>query len=604
MKTLLSGNEAVARGAYECGVRIAAAYPGTPSTEILENISRYKEIYAEWAPNEKVAMEVAIGGSMAGARAIVCMKHVGLNVAADPFMTFAYTGGYGGLVVACADDPGMHSSQNEQDSRYFARMALVPMLEPSSSQEAKDFVGLGMELAEKFDTPVLLRLSTRISHAGGVVELGERRDYIPTGFKKDPQKFVMLPANARLRHPRVLERLELVTEWAETYPGNFVEWVDTNIGIISSGVAYQYAKEVMPRASFLKLGLPYPLPAELVKSFAGKVKRLFVVEELEPFLEEQIRALGIEVEGKKYFPRQGELTPDLVEEGFLRALKSNQSYACPAEVLEDEEELPALPRPPILCPGCPHRGIFYLMHRMDIIVTGDIGCYTLAALPPLGSMDSCICMGASIGNALGLSKALEHSDKKKPVVAVIGDSTFLHSGITGLLDVVYNKGNVTVVILDNRTTAMTGGQDHPGTGKTAMGEHTQRVDLINLCRALGVERIRPVNCYALEEIKKILEEELAAQEPSVIITQGPCTLLDKSCWQTPVEVDIELCNGCKACFQLGCPSIGSITVEEIDLKEDGRRKKVLKAVIDATTCTGCYLCVQVCKYEAIKIKES
>ncbi|MBW1774451.1 MAG: indolepyruvate ferredoxin oxidoreductase subunit alpha, partial [Deltaproteobacteria bacterium] len=493
MKELLSGNEAVARGAYENGVRVAAAYPGTPSTEILQNLARYDGVYAEWAPNEKVAFEVGIGSSLMGIRTLVAMKHVGLNVAADPFMTFAYTGVKGGFLLACADDPGMHSSQNEQDNRYFARFALIPLVEPSDSQEAKDMVAVGLKLSEKYDTPAMLRLTTRISHAKGIVRLGKVKEIVPEGFSRDVKKYVMIPAYARMRHPLVLERLEKLNGYAETTPLNKIEWGERSVGIISGGVAYQYAQEVMPKASFLKLGLTFPLPEKKIRDFASQVGRLFVVEELEPFLEEQIVGMGLRVEGKTFFPRMGELSPEIVADGFRRAgvpkLKGTSEKGAPAGT--------ALPRPPIMCPGCPHRSLFFALNKMKGINLSDIGCYTLGVLPPLQSIDTTICMGASISAAHGVAKAIEKGgvEDERPVFAVLGDSTFLHSGVTGLMDVAYNKGNVNVIILDNRTTAMTGGQDHPGTGRTLQGEETVRVDFVKLVQSLGIRRVRTVDPY-------------------------------------------------------------------------------------------------------------
>lgn len=587
-RVILSGNAAIARGAYESGVKVAAAYPGTPSTEILESLSRYNGLHVEWSPNEKVALEVAMGAAFGGARALVAMKHVGVNVAADPLFTLAYTGLRGGLVLVTADDPEMHSSQNEQDNRHYAKFAKVPMLEPSDSQEAKDFTILAFELSEKFDTPVMLRTTTRVSHSQSIVELGDRKESPgKLSIVKDPKKFVMLPANARLRHPLVEKRMEELNRWAETFDGNRIEWGDKKIGIITSGISYQYAKEVMPQASFLKLGMVYPLPAEMIKAFAQEVEKLFVVEELDPFIEEYVRTLGLEATGKSAFPVCGELTPSLVAQG----LKDEP-------LLSREQITQNLPlRPPIMCPGCPHRGIFSILSKLKLFVTGDIGCYTLGFLPPLNAIDTCVCMGASIGHAMGLDKALGEEAQGK-VVAVIGDSTFLHSGITPLLDVVYNKGRVTLIILDNGTTAMTGRQDHPGTGYTLKGEETLRVDLAKLAKALGVKYVRIVNPYQLKATERIIKKELQRPAPSVIISRAPCVLSrrEKMVSGRPFFVDPALCQGCRACLQLGCPAIA--WEEKEDNQEGGKKKG--RAVIDKFLCNGCTLCRQVCKFAAIK----
>jgi indolepyruvate ferredoxin oxidoreductase alpha subunit len=589
MKMLLSGNEAVARGAWEAGVTIATAYPGTPSTEILEVIGTVcrDDIYSEWSPNEKVAFEVAIGGSLAGARALVCMKHVGLNVAADPFMTFAYTGVKGGFVVVSADDPSMHSSQNEQDNRYYAKFGIIPMLEPSDSQESKDLLIEAYKISEMFDTPVLFRMVTRISHSKGVVELGERDQHIPLGFEKNIKKYVMVPGHARMRRKIVIERLEQLRQFAETTPLNRIEEGRKDIGIITSGISYEYAKEVMPDASFLKLGLSYPLPRKMISDFAKSVDRLFVVEELEPFLEEQIKAMGIECEGKKYFTNYGELSPTEVQKGFVKAgvLKQESKVGIPAEQL--------FPRPPVLCPGCPHRGVFTALKKLKVPVTGDIGCYTLAALSPLEVMDSCICMGASIGNAIGMAKV---GKEKNGVVAAIGDSTFLHSGITGLLDAVYNKANVVVIILDNRITAMTGGQNHPGTGKTLMGEETFMVDFVELSKVLGVKDIHTVDAYDLDQTRKALKAALEYDGPSVVITDRPCVLMPHKVKEPPYVVLADECNGCKLCFKIGCPAIAA--------SKEKTEKGHPKAVIDQELCTGCKICAQVCPMDCIVLAGS
>jgi indolepyruvate ferredoxin oxidoreductase alpha subunit len=583
MGVLMSGNEAVARGAYEAGVRVATAYPGTPSTEILQNISMwYKNIYAEWSPNEKVAFEVVTGSSMAGARSLVAMKHVGLNVAADPFMTFAYTGVKGGLIVVSADDPSMHSSQNEQDNRFYAKFAMIPMLEPSDSQESKDLVRLGLEISEEYDTPVMLRMVTRVSHSKGVVATADPIHAEVSGFKRDISKYVMVPGHARIRRRVVLERLGKLRELSETVPVNVVERGSSDIGIITSGISYQYAKEVLPDASYLKLGMPYPLPEKKIRQFAASVRRLLIVEELEPFLEEQIRAMDIECDGKKYFTSYGELSSMVVADGLANA------GVLQKRVTASHEEEPLFPRPPVLCPGCPHRGIFTVLRKLKVPVTGDIGCYTLAALDPLTSMDSCICMGASIGSAIGMAKA---NGTKKSVVAAIGDSTFLHSGITGLLDATYNRANITVVILDNRTTAMTGGQHHPGTGTTLMGEETFQVDLVRLCEALGVTDIQTVDPYNLEESKAAFQRSFQHDGPSVVITNRPCVLMPRRVKEAPYKVISESCNGCKLCFRVGCPAIAA--------SKEITKKGHPKAIIDEDLCTGCTICAQVCPEDAI-----
>lgn len=587
-KCLLSGNEAIARGAYEAGVSIAAGYPGTPSTEILECLAKYEEVYAEWAPNEKVALEVAIGGSLAGARSLVAMKHVGLNVAADPLMTFAHIGVKGGLLIVSADDPGMHSSQNEQDNRFYARFAQIPLLEPSDSQEARDFTILAFWLSEEFDTPVLLRTTTRISHGKGIVALGERKARYIEGFRKDPAKFVTLPAHARKRHPMVLERIQRLSRLADEIDINVIEWGDSRIGVITSGVAYQHAREVMPEASFLKLGLSYPLPEARIREFAGAVESLYVVEELEPLLEEELKARGLKVIGKEAFPRVGEFNPSIVAEGFAR-VGALPFPKWKAPIIEGE----VLSRPPVLCSGCPYLGVFYLLGKLQVIITGDIGCYTLGALAPLSAMDTCICMGASIGNAMGIEKAQPPSSKKK-VVAAIGDSTFLHSGIPGLLDAVYNKGTFTVVILDNRTTAMTGWQDHPATGFTIKGEKTKEVDLEVICRALGVDRVRVVNPYDMEGLREVLKEEIFAPALSVIIARAPCVFLQKE-RAKPFMVNLDLCDGCRLCLMLGCPSLSLMPVDNT-----GKARPKAKVEINPLTCTGCALCVELCKPMAIR----
>jgi indolepyruvate ferredoxin oxidoreductase alpha subunit len=588
-RVLLSGNEAIARGAYESGVKVATAYPGTPSTEILESLSTYAGLHAEWAPNEKVALETGMGAAFGGARALVVMKHVGVNVAADPLFTLSYTGLRGGLVLVTADDPELHSSQNEQDNRNYAKFAKVPMLEPSDSQEAKDFTEMAFDLSEKFDTPVMLRTTTRVSHSKSIVLVREPAE--PMGkpqLVKDPMKFVMLPANARKRHPIVEKRMEELSRFAETFPGNRVEWGESKVGIITSGISYEYAKEVMPEASYLKLGMVYPLPQEMIRSFASRVEKLFIVEELDPFIEEQVRAMGIEVAGKNLFPLCGELNPALVERGLRGLLQVPKG--------ETYKNLPA--RPPIMCPGCPHRGIFSILSKMKLFVTGDIGCYTLGFLPPLSAVDTCVCMGASIGHAMGLDKALGKEALGK-VVAVIGDSTFLHSGITSLLNVVYNKGAVTLIILDNRTTAMTGRQDHPGTGFTLKGEETSQVDLVKLAKALGVKHVKVVNPYQLASTERVIRREVQRPEPSVVISRAPCILSRRERAEQGKSffVNPEACTGCRTCLRLGCPAIE--WVKEDGAGPEGKKRKG-RASIEGFLCSGCTLCVQVCKFGAIK----
>ncbi|MDF2523723.1 MAG: indolepyruvate ferredoxin oxidoreductase, alpha subunit, partial [Clostridiales bacterium] len=479
MKKLMLGNEAVARGAYEAGVTVAAAYPGTPSTEITENIAKYDGIYSEWSPNEKVALEVSVGASIAGARSICSMKHVGLNVAADPLFTVSYTGVNGGLVIMVADDPGMHSSQNEQDSRFYARASKVPMLEPSDSQDCLDYVKMAFSISEKFDTPIIVRLSTRIAHSQSIVELGEKVDFELKDYVKDFNKYVMMPGMARKRHVEVEKRMAQLKEFSNTDGINRIEWGSKEVGIITSGVAYQYAKEVFADASFLKIGMVHPLPDKLIEEFSKEVKVLYVIEELEPFIEEHIKSLGIKVIGKELLPVMGELSAQLINEK-LRGVKTET-------ITKINETIPV--RPPVMCPGCPHRGTFYVLKKLKLNVSGDIGCYTLGALPPTESIDTCICMGASIGVAHGMEKA-RGKDFAKKTVAILGDSTFMHSGITGLIDVVYNKGNSTVIILDNSITGMTGHQQNPTTGFTIKGEPTKQVDLVKLAQAVGIERVR------------------------------------------------------------------------------------------------------------------
>ncbi len=578
---LLSGNEAVARGAFEAGVRVAAAYPGTPSTEILEELVRYEGVHAEWTPNEKVAVEVAVGASMAGVRALAAMKHVGVNVAADPVFTASYTGVRGGLVVVTADDPELHSSQNEQDNRHYALAAKIPMLEPSDSAEAKEYTKLAFALSERFDTPVFLRTTTRISHAKSVVRLGEPSGPpFPPGFERDPSKWVMLPVNAKRRHLVVEERTRALKEFAETFDGNRIEWGDRSLGIVTAGVSYQYVKEAFPEASVLKIGLAYPLPERLVREFAAGVSRVMVVEELDPYLETHVRALGIVAEGKERIPIVGEIDPRIVREAVT-------GEAVPVRA---PEKVPA--RPPNLCPGCPHRGLFFALKKLPVAVAGDIGCYTLAALPPLESMDLCVCMGASIGAAHGFEKALGDDGPGK-VVAVIGDSTFLHSGVAGLMNIVYNRGCGTVLLLDNGTTAMTGAQENPSTGKTLDGRPTHRLDLETLCRALGVAHVHTVDPNDIKNTEDVLRREVARPEPSVVIARAPCVLLpehrrDRKRRPT-FEVAADLCTGCRACSRLGCPAI--------EWAGDMAR-------INPLLCDGCNQCPPLCRFNAIRAREA
>lgn len=577
-KILMSGNEAIARGAYEAGVAVGTAYPGTPSTEILEQLSRYPGVRAHWSPNEKVALEVATGASLAGARALVSMKHVGVNVAADALITLSYTGVGGGLVLVSADDPGMHSSQNEQDNRHYARLAKIPLLEPSDSQEAKDCVITAFELSEKFDTPLMVRTTTRISHSRSLVQPGKKIERASGGYRKDPAKYVMLPGFARQRRPLVEKRLAALRRAASVSPLNQIEKGSTKYGIVCSGISYQYVREALPEATVLKLAFSYPLPEELLHRFAAMVEEIIVVEELDPFLEEQILALrpGLPVRGKALFPAIGELDADKIRikirDGERR---SKNSYALP--------ELPS--RPPLFCPGCPHRGVFYVLHRLKLNVPGDIGCYTLGALPPLESLDTCICMGSGIGHALGMERA--DPELARRTVAVIGDSTFFHSGITPLIDMFYSGSRATVLILDNRTTAMTGHQDHPGTGMTLQGEVRAPVELEPLCRAIGIRRVGTADPLKLQELQEIIERELAAEELSVIIVRKPCALLEQES-KSPLQVDPQKCRSCGACLELGCPALS-------------RTEKKSPVAIDPALCTGCSLCAQLCRHQAISL---
>jgi len=571
IKEVLTGNEAIARGAYEAGLAFASAYPGTPSTEILENISKYKEIYAEWSPNEKVAYEVAYGAALAGGRALAAMKHVGVNVAADPLMTSAYTGINAGMILVSADDPSMHSSQNEQDNRRFAFFAKIPCLEPSDSQEAKDFTKLALEISEQFDTPVMLRVTTRVCHSKSIVTLEDRKEATYKEYKRDFVKYCMLPTSARVRRVELEKRLEKLREYSNNTPINRIEMSKTDMGIITSGISYQHSKEAFPEASILKIGMSNPMPDKLIREFAKKVKKLYVVEELEPYMEEFIKMMGIEVIGKEVIPNIGELTSDIVRNAILG---KKVKYEVP--------EIPA--RPPILCPGCSHRGFFTVANKLRLIVLGDIGCYTLGAYEPLNAIETCLCMGASVSQAVGFAKAYK-GEKKGKVVAAIGDSTFIHSGITPLIDAVYNKANVVICILDNGTTAMTGHQEHPGTGKTLKGEDTVRLDLVKLCESIGVPHVRVANPNNLKETETVLKEELAFDGPSVIVFRAPCVVRDRSTWKKPLKVIADKCPACGLCFKIGCPAITK--------DKDG------KAVIDPILCIGCDICAQVCRMDAI-----
>ena len=576
-KTLLIGNAAVARGAYEAGVRVVFSYPGTPSTEITESIVKYPEVYVEWAPNEKVACEVAIGSSMAGGRAMTCCKHVGLNVMADPLFTASYIGVNAGLVLCVADDPGMHSSQNEQDSRHYAKAAKVAMLEPSDSAECRDFTKMAFELSERFDTPVIVRLSTRVSHSQSLVEAHEPDAVALKPYEKNVAKNVMMPANAIKRHVAVEERAKKLIEYAETTPLNRIEDNGAQIGVICSGISYMYAHEALgDKVNYLKLGMAYPMPEMKIRAFAAQCRRLFVIEELDPFIEEHCRALGVEVTGKSAFTMLGEYTPAMIAEAVLGKK--------PVWHPEIGEQIPV--RPPVMCPGCPHRGTFYVLKKLGLTVSGDIGCYTLGAAAPLASVDSTICMGASVSAALGMAKA-RGAEFNKKLVSVIGDSTFIHSGITGLIDIVYNKGANTVIILDNSITGMTGHQDNPTTGKTIRGEKTKQVDLEALCHAVGVEHVVVADPFDVKAFERVVKEEVERDEPSVIIAQRPCALL-KTVKYSGRALITEGCKNCHVCMKLGCPAISLV---------EGAVQ------IDPNQCNGCGLCVNVCPFGAIEKEE-
>lgn len=573
MKELMLGNKAVARGLYEAGCCVISSYPGTPSTEITEEAAKYPEIYCEWAPNEKVAMEVAFGAALAGKRSACVMKHVGVNVAADPLFTIAYTGVNAGMVICVADDPGMHSSQNEQDSRHYAVSAKLPMLEPADSEEARAFAKRAFQLSEEYDTPVFLKLCTRIAHSQSIVELGEREEVPAKPYEKNIAKYVMVPGNARPRHPIVEERTQRLTAYAETTDLNREELgTDRTLGIITSSTCYQYAREVFgPHASILKLGLVNPLPREKILAFAAKVDQVLVLEELDPVIETHCRNLGLTVLGKDRLPMVGEFSQGLVAQKIRDTARP---------WMELEENIP--PRPPLLCAGCPHRGLFYTLAKHKVTVLGDIGCYTLAAYEPLYAIETCECMGASVSSIHGFNKALGQDSEGK-TVAVLGDSTFMHSGMTGLANIAYNQSNSTVIILDNSTTGMTGHQQNPTTGKNLRGDPAGKIDLETLCRAMGIRRVRVVDPYDLKATEEVVTEELAAPEPSVIITRRPCVLLRSVEKHPPYQVEPDKCKGCKMCMRIGCPAISW---------------KDKKAVIDPTQCVGCGVCEQLCKFDA------
>ncbi len=575
MKKLMIGNEALARGFWEGGIGVVSSYPGTPSTEITEFLAKYNDIYSEWAPNEKVATEVAFGAALGGKRSVCCMKHVGLNVAADPLFTLSYTGINAGMVICVADDPAMHSSQNEQDSRHYAIAAKMPMLEPADSKEALEFAKASFELSERFDTAFLMRICTRIAHSQSIVELGERNEVADKEYEKNPQKYIMMPAYAKLRHPIVEERNKALTEFAETCEFNRLEeGKDNSFGIITSGTSYQYVKEVFgDKVPVLKLGLVNPLPIKLIEDFSKKVEKLYVIEELDPIIETHCKTLGIDVIGKEMFSLIGEFSSSVIAKAFGMPEKNSVSA---------DTDIPV--RPPMMCAGCPHRGMYYTLAKNKCTVIGDIGCYTLGAQPPLSSVDTTLCMGASVSGLHGFNKAQGEKAEKKSV-AVIGDSTFMHSGITGLVDIAYNESNSTVIILDNSITGMTGHQQNPTTGFNIKGDPAGKIDLEALVRAIGIKRVSVVDPYNLKECDKVLKEELAAEEPSVIISRRPCILLKSVKKNPPLAVNKDKCRSCKKCMTLGCPAISF---------------KDSKAVIDATQCVGCKVCEELCPFGAIE----
>ena len=573
-KVIMLGNEAIARGAYEAGVKVSSAYPGTPSTEISEYLVQYRDdVYEEWAPNEKVATEVAVGASLAGVRAMACMKHVGLNVAADPLYSVSYMGVNGGLVLVVADDPGLYSSQNEQDTRMVARAAQIPVIEPSDSAEAKDFFKIAFELSEQFDRPFIFRTTTRLAHSQGLVELKERVEPEDKPYEKNIRKNVMMPGNAKYRHIEIEKRNNELAEAANTLPINTVEMNDTKIGVITSGIPYQYVKEALPEASVLKLGMVNPLPRKLIEEFASKVEKLYIVEELDPVIEEQVKSWGIQAVGKEILTVQGEYSANMLREAIL---KEKLDFKAPAE---------APGRPPILCPGCPHRSVFYVLNRLKMHAAGDIGCYTLGAVAPLSVIDTTMCMGSSISTLHGMEKA-KGKEYIKNWVAVIGDSTFLHTGVNSLMNMVYNNATGTVIIMDNSTTGMTGHQDHAATGKTLQGDPTYAINIPALCRAMGVKNVYEINAFDLPLLEKTIKEETAKDEVSVIITKTPCVLLDKR--KKPIYIAHEdKCKKCGLCMKPGCPAMTK--------NADGTIH------IDDTMCTGCGLCESLCKFGAIEL---
>ncbi|WXR61310.1 indolepyruvate ferredoxin oxidoreductase subunit alpha [Peptostreptococcaceae bacterium AGR-M142] len=588
MKKLMTGNEAIARGAYEAGVKFACAYPGTPSTEILENVATYKDtILAEWAPNEKVALEATIGASVAGARSLASMKHVGVNVAADPLFTYAYTGVNGGFVLVTADEPGQHSSQNEQDNRNYAKFAKIAMLEPSDSQEAKDMVKDAFEISEKFDTPVLFRVTTRVCHSKGIVNCVDREEIGIKEYKKDATKFVSVPAHAKKMRIKVEERTKDLLEFSNTTKLNYFEWNDKKIGVIASGGSYRFAKEVFGKdASYLKLGFTCPLPLDKIKEFANQVDKIYVIEENDPYIENELRIMGIECHGKDVFPYNGEMTPDVIRKSVFNEMKPSIEY---------NEDL-VVPRPPTLCAGCPHRGFFYeLGKRKNVMISGDIGCYTLGFAEPYNAMDLTICMGASMSMGHGAQKVFNMKENDMRVVSVLGDSTFLHTGINSLLDVAYNKSNTINVILDNRITAMTGHQQNPGTGFTLQGMPTKQVDLEQLVKACGIDKVKTVDPNRLDEVKAVFDWAFDLDEPCVIITRWPCVLKKfseqdkeefKDAFKNQCVVDHEKCIGCRKCIKTGCPALSF-------------NKETKKTTINKDQCVGCEVCLQVCPVNAI-----
>ena len=573
-KVIMLGNEAIARGAYEAGVKVSAAYPGTPSTEISEYLVQYKEdLYCEWSPNEKVATEVAVGASIAGTRAMSCMKHVGFNVAADPAYSVSYMGVNGGLVIVVADDPGLYSSQNEQDSRMVARAAQLPVIEPSDSSEAKEYIKMAFELSEQFDRPIVYRTTTRLAHSQGLVTLEDRKVPEDKSYVKDIRKTVMMPGNAKLRHVEIEKRNKELAEAANALPINRVEMNDTKIGVITSGIPYQYVKEILPNASVCKLGLVNPLPRKMIEDFASKVDKLYIVEELDPVIEEQVKSWGIECVGKDIFTVQGEYSANMIRERIL------------GETLEFDQPAEVPGRPPILCPGCPHRSVYYTLKKLKMHAAGDIGCYTLGAVAPLSVVDTTMCMGSSISTLHGMEKA-KGKEYIKNWVAVIGDSTFLHTGVNSLMNMVYNQATGTVMILDNSTTGMTGHQDHAATGKTLMGDPTYAIDIPGLCRAMGIKNVVEVNAFDIETLEKTIREEVAKDEVSVIITKSPCVLLSKE--KKPLyTAHSDKCKKCGMCMKPGCPAMTK--------NADGT------VYIDDTMCTGCGLCEKLCKFNAIEL---